>query len=120
MCKGQPAVRFVAAGEVVSIHLSGPGLQTRLLGYSDPMPLYFFNFSRAPKPEAIPFKNEGLELVDDDAAWEEATIACGEKRRQMDGALGPRRRLENGSHGWSGRNGLHLTFSSEACDRGKR
>jgi hypothetical protein len=53
------------------------------------MPLYFFNFSRAPTREPRPFKNEGLELVDDDAAWEEATTACGEKLREMDGSLRP-------------------------------
>jgi hypothetical protein len=53
------------------------------------MPLYFFNFSHAPEPESPPFKNEGLELVDNDAAWEEATTACGEKLREMDGRLRP-------------------------------
>jgi hypothetical protein len=37
------------------------------------MPLYFFNFSREPELNSPPFKNEGLELVDNDAAWEEAT-----------------------------------------------
>jgi len=53
------------------------------------MPLYFFNFSRSPNPEPRPFKNEGLELADNDAAWEEATTACGEKLREMDGSLRP-------------------------------
>ena len=53
------------------------------------MPLYFFNFSRSPKPESCPFKNDGLELVDNDAAWEEATTACGEKLREIDGGLRP-------------------------------
>jgi hypothetical protein len=53
------------------------------------MPLYFFNFSRSPTPEPRPFKNEGLELADNDAAWEEATTACGEKLREMDGSLRP-------------------------------
>jgi hypothetical protein len=53
------------------------------------MPLYFFNFSRAPTTEADPFKNEGLELVDNDAAWEEATTACGEKLRHINGSLRP-------------------------------
>lgn len=51
------------------------------------MPLYFFNFSRVPTPVLRPFKNQGLELVDNDAAWEEATTACGEKLREMDGSL---------------------------------
>jgi hypothetical protein len=40
------------------------------LGYPRHMPLYFFNFSRGPTPEPRPFENEGLELDDDDAAWE--------------------------------------------------
>src|ERR1700712_3575214 len=53
------------------------------------MPLYFFNFSRSSNPEPRPFKNDGLELVDNDAAWEEATTACGEKLREIDGALRP-------------------------------
>jgi len=49
----------------------------------------FFNFSRSPNPEPRPFKNDGLELVDNDAAWEEATTACGEKLREIDGGLRP-------------------------------
>jgi len=53
------------------------------------MPLYFFNFSCGSVPEARPFKNEGLELVDNAAAWEEATLACGEKLREIDGSLRP-------------------------------
>jgi hypothetical protein len=53
------------------------------------MPLYFFNFSRSPIPEPRPFKNQGLELADNAAAWEEATTACGEKLREMDGSLRP-------------------------------
>jgi hypothetical protein len=70
------------------------------------MPLYFFNFSRSLAPEPRPFKNEGLELDDNAAAWEEATTACGEKLREMNGALSPRRGLENGSYGRSGQNDL--------------
>ena len=53
------------------------------------MPLYFFNFSRSLAPEPRPFKNEGLELDDNAAAWEEATTDCGEKLREMNGALSP-------------------------------
>jgi hypothetical protein len=30
-----------------------------------------------------------LELVDNASAWEEATTACGEKLREMDGSLRP-------------------------------
>lgn len=53
------------------------------------MPRYFFNFVSSRNPEQRPFKNDGLELADNDAAWEEATTACGEKLREIDGALGP-------------------------------
>ena len=53
------------------------------------MPLYFFNFSRGSVPEAGSFKNEGLEFVDNDAAWEEATTACGKKLRELAGSLRP-------------------------------
>ncbi len=53
------------------------------------MPLYFFNFSLGSTSQPRPFKNEGLELVDNAAAWEEATTACGEKLREIDGSLRP-------------------------------
>jgi hypothetical protein len=53
------------------------------------MPLYFFNFSRAPESKPSPLENEGLELLDDDAAWQEATTACGEKLREINGSLRP-------------------------------
>ena len=53
------------------------------------MPLYFFNFSSGPTPESLPFENEGVELDDNDAAWEEAKVACGERLRYMDGSLRP-------------------------------
>jgi hypothetical protein len=53
------------------------------------MPRYYFRFSRGPTPEPQPFGNEGLELEDDGAAWEEATTACGEKLRELDGSLRP-------------------------------
>lgn len=51
-----------------------------------PMPLYFFNVTRDGKPASI---NDGLELVDDQDAWEEATTACGELIREIDGSLRP-------------------------------
>jgi hypothetical protein len=53
------------------------------------MPIYFFNFSLGPTSEPRPLKNEGLELVNNAAAWEEATTACGEKLREIDGSLQP-------------------------------
>src|SRR5882757_609855 len=84
--------------------------------YSECMPLYSFNFSRASEPEASSSKTEGLELADNDAAWEEATTACGEKLREMDGSLRP-------GDGWkmevtdaSGRAIFTLRFTTETSE----
>jgi hypothetical protein len=52
------------------------------------MPLYFFNFYR-PRIKVAALQKRGLELVDNDAAWEETTTACGEKLRELDGTLRP-------------------------------
>jgi uncharacterized protein DUF6894 len=86
------------------------------LSYPKSMPLYFFNFSRGSVPEGRSFKNEGLELVDNDAAWEEATLACGEKLREMDGSLRP-------GDGWTmevtdaaGKTVFALRFTTEASE----
>jgi hypothetical protein len=88
---GTPSFRsaFVPADESIHAFVGDRADKPRLLGYSESMPLYFFNFIRASKSETRPFKNDGLELVDNDAAWEEATTACGEKLREMDGSLRP-------------------------------
>lgn len=48
------------------------------------MPLYFFQITKNGKtvrPE------ESLELSDMKAAWEEATTACGEMIKELDGSL---------------------------------
>jgi hypothetical protein len=79
------------------------------------MPLYFFNFSRAPTPELRPFKNEGLELVDDAAAWEEATTACGEKLRE-DGSLRPGNGWKMEVTGAGGRAIFALRFTTESSE----
>ena len=80
------------------------------------MPLYFFNFSSALTSKQPPFKNEGLELADDNAAWEEATTACGEKLRELDGSLRP-------GDGWNmevtdanGKAIFALRFTSESSE----
>lgn len=56
------------------------------------MPRYFFNICYG---SSIPDK-EGTELPDAGAAWKEATIACGEMLRDLDGSLkvGPEWRME--------------------------
>jgi hypothetical protein len=104
--------------EHVLFALSGTGLTINgPLSYSECMPLYFFNFVRDSVPEARPFKNEGLELVDNYAAWEEATLACGEKLREMDGSLRP-------GDGWtmevtdaSGKAVFVLKFTTESLEQ---
>ena len=48
------------------------------------MPLYFFEITKNGKT-ARP--DEALELFDMDAAWEEATTACGEMIKDIDGDL---------------------------------
>jgi hypothetical protein len=50
------------------------------------MPRYFFTVVDGHRSE---LKNDGLELADHDAAWSEATTACGELLREMDGRLKP-------------------------------
>jgi hypothetical protein len=50
-----------------------------------PVPRYYFHVSY---PEDAHWVDaEGVELTDEDAAWQEATIACGQMIRDMDGAL---------------------------------
>jgi len=58
------------------------------------MPLYFYRITYG--EGAPPWPHEGVELADDEAAWVEATTACGEMLRDLDGALkaGPEWRME--------------------------
>jgi hypothetical protein len=50
------------------------------------MPRYFFTVLDGHNSEV---KNEGLDLSDDDVAWVEATAACGELLRELNGSLKP-------------------------------
>jgi hypothetical protein len=50
------------------------------------MPRYFFTVLDGQKSEV---KNEGLDLPDREAAWVEATEACGELLRNLGGRLKP-------------------------------
>jgi hypothetical protein len=50
------------------------------------MPQYFFTVLDG---ESSELKNEGIELADHRAAWVEATAACGELLRDLDGRLKP-------------------------------
>jgi hypothetical protein len=56
-------------------------------GGSKAMPRYHFHTSRGEVPSRG--GNEGIELPDKDAAWVEATAACGEIIRDLDGELKP-------------------------------
>jgi hypothetical protein len=48
------------------------------------MPLYFFKISLE---DALVGIGDGIDLQDDEAAWVEATTACGEMLKDIDGAL---------------------------------
>ncbi len=50
------------------------------------MPRYFFTIQDGRKST---LKNDGLDLPDSDAAWIEATTACGELLRNLNGKLRP-------------------------------
>jgi hypothetical protein len=50
------------------------------------MPRYFFRLLNGLNTE---MKNEGLDLPDKEAAWSEATTACGELLKDLDGNLRP-------------------------------
>ena len=56
------------------------------------MPRYYFHI----RHRTLALDTEGVVLADDAAAWEEATTACGEMMRDLDGALkrGPEWRME--------------------------
>jgi hypothetical protein len=50
------------------------------------MPRYYFNIS-LDNGSGLP--DDGIDLPDKEAAWTEATAACGEIIRDMDGSLKP-------------------------------
>jgi hypothetical protein len=50
------------------------------------MPQFFFTVVDGKNSQ---IQDEGLDLPDDHAAWIEATIACGELLRELDGRLNP-------------------------------
>jgi|SRR5438270_9849349 hypothetical protein len=78
------------------------------------MPLYFFRIADGEGASRI--ARDGIELADDSAAWEEATTACGEMLRDLDGALkaGSEWRMEV-TRG-SGEILYRLTFSTETFE----
>jgi hypothetical protein len=77
------------------------------------MPLYYFNITHGQESRK---PDQGHEFPDDEAAWEEATTACGEMIRDLDGDLkaGPEWRMEVTNE--SGAVVYRLRFSAEAYD----
>jgi len=76
------------------------------------MPLYFYRIAYREGPTAL--ARDGVELADDRAAWEEATTACGEMLRDLDGNLKPGAEWRMEVTRGSGEIVYRLTFSSEA------
>ena len=81
------------------------------------MPRYFFNITQGELPRAA---DEGMELPDDEAAWEEATTSCGEMIKELDGKLkaGPEWRMEVTDG--SGAIVYRLRFSAESYERDRK
>jgi hypothetical protein len=50
------------------------------------MPRFYFHMAYGEVSKVV---NEGLELASEDEAWIEATTACGEMIKDLDGALVP-------------------------------
>ena len=84
---------------------------------TDDMPLYFFSVSRGGNSTS---PGAGLEFPDDEAAWVEATTACGEMIRDLDGDMkaGQEWRMDVADE--TGDIVYRLRFSAEACDRKSR
>ena len=79
------------------------------------MPLYIYRITYGDGAPAWP--HDGVELAGDAAAWVEATTACGEMLRDLNGALkaGPEWRMEVTRQ--SGEVLYRLTFVAEAFNR---
>jgi hypothetical protein len=78
------------------------------------MPRYFFNITQGKLPRP---SDEGMELPNDEAAWEEATTACGEMIKELDGKLkaGPDWQMVVTND--AGRKIYRLQFSAEVYDQ---
>jgi hypothetical protein len=76
------------------------------------MPQYFFRITLGEGASRL--ARDGIELANDKAAWEEATTACGEMLRDLDGALKPGSEWRMEVTRGSGEILYRLTFSTEA------
>jgi hypothetical protein len=78
------------------------------------MPRYFFNVIQGKLPSKA---DEGMDLPDDDAAWEEATTACGEIIKDLDGKLKARPEWEMTVTNEAGDKLYCLRFSAETFEK---
>ena len=78
------------------------------------MPRYFFNITQGELPRQA---DEGMDLPNDEAAWEEATTTCGEMIKELDGKLkaGPEWRMVVTND--AGDKLYRLRFSAEVYDQ---
>ena len=74
------------------------------------MPLYRFSTTHG---DTVFDKGEALDLENDDAAWEEATLACGEILKGIDGSLNPDREWRMDVHDETGTKVFTLRMVSE-------
>jgi len=77
------------------------------------MPRYFFHLNRHDKPV---LDINGLTFLDHQAAWEEATMACGEMIRTIDGQLQPGESWEMEVTDEAGKLIYRLRFIAESCE----
>jgi hypothetical protein len=77
------------------------------------MPLYYYSITHGQETSE---HRDGLDFPDDEGAWREATTACGEMIRDLDGDLkaGPEWRMEVKRE--SGEVVYRLRFSAEAYE----
>ena len=74
------------------------------------MPRYFFRLLNGLNTE---LKNEGLNLPDKHAAWVEATTACGELLKDLDGNLKPGDKWQMQVKDETGRDVYELEFRTK-------
>jgi hypothetical protein len=75
------------------------------------MPRYYFHIAHG---DGSKIRNEGIELPDADAAWVEATSACGEIIRDLNGTLKPGDAWRMIVKDEIGAELFHLEFSTKA------
>jgi hypothetical protein len=77
------------------------------------MPRYYFHIAHGNGPKAL---NGGIDLPDKEAAWIEATSACGEIIRDLNGGLRPGDAWRMIVKDETGMDIFHLELSTRAFD----